>query len=35
LQATAGIATGRRKSMIASHEAEEAVADVAHMNKDA
>jgi C4-dicarboxylate transporter DctQ subunit len=35
LQATAGIATGRCKSMIASHEAEEAVADVAHMNKDA
>jgi len=35
IQATIGVAQGRRKSMIVSHEAEEAIADVAHMNKDA
>lgn len=35
VQATIAIARGQRSSMIVSHEAEEAVADVAHMNKDA
>ncbi len=35
IQATIAVAQGRRSSMIVSHEAEEAVADVAHMNKDA
>mgnify|MGYP000250567416 CR=1 FL=1 len=35
LQATVGVIRGRRESMIASHEAEEAVQEVAHMNKDA
>ncbi len=34
-QATAGVISGRRSSLIASHEAEEAVADVSHLNKDA
>ena len=35
VQAAVGVATGLRNSMIASHEAEEAVAEVSHMNKDA
>ena len=35
IQATVAILRGRRDSMIVSHEAEEAVKDVAHMNKDA
>jgi C4-dicarboxylate transporter DctQ subunit len=35
IQATVAVAQGRRSSMIVSHEAEEAVQEVAHMNKDA
>jgi C4-dicarboxylate transporter DctQ subunit len=35
IQATIAVARGLRPSMIVSHEAEEAVQEVAHMNKDA
>ena len=35
IQATIAVARGQRSSMIVSHEAEEAVQEVAHMNKDA
>ena len=35
IQATIAVLQGRRSSMIVSHEAEEAVEEVAHMNKDA
>lgn len=35
VQATVAVARGQRSSMIVSHEAEEAVQEVAHMNKDA
>ncbi|KFE35002.1 TRAP transporter small permease [Thioclava atlantica] len=34
IQATIGIARGDRTALIVSHEAEDQVADVAHMNKD-
>lgn len=34
VQATIGIVRGDRKALIVSHEAEDQVADVAHMNKD-
>jgi C4-dicarboxylate transporter DctQ subunit len=35
VQATVAVARGQRSSMIVSHEAEEAVQEVAHMNKEA
>ena len=35
IQATVRIATGKATGLIASHEAEDAVAEVAHMNRDA
>ncbi len=35
IQATIAVTRGQRSSMIVSHEAEEAVQEVAHMNKDA
>jgi len=35
MQASIAVVQGKRSSMIVSHEAEEAIKDVAHMNKDA
>ena len=34
IQATIGLFTGQRESLIVSHEAEDAVEDVAHMNRE-